>query len=461
MTSKAASSAWVANSALLQGLKQLSLWSLTPTSWTQGSLLTRWGGVGSTWGEGSLLCKVLDSLALVWGVALCLVAPYVETPVIGGILGLGLGLWLLMILTRPLHVTPITLGVLSLWGLTTVSTLCSPALKTSLYGWSLSTAYLVGFVLCSRIAETRRDWLVVAYLVTVAIVGAEGIHQWRSGAVALATWTDQESALKDTTRIYSYLGNPNLLASYLLPAVPLGIIGAIVWKKWALRLLGGVIAALAIFCIVLTYSRGGWLALTVEILALVGLGLGVMPKRLRLFLLGGVLGSISLSILLVPSLQIRLASIFSGRGDSSNNFRITVWDTVLRMIQDHFWLGIGPGNKTFEVIYPYYQRAGYNALGAYSVPLETWVELGFIGLVAFLWLLLIISAQGIRLWFTELPERAWWAGACLIFIIGILVQGLFDTVWYRPQIQTLWWLGVAMLNSLLVRKPAIKKYPPR
>jgi putative inorganic carbon (HCO3(-)) transporter len=387
-------------------------------------------------------------MALGWAIVLFAIAPYVSTGIIGAVLTLGALIWLGMVLTRPLQLTPITLAVLAFWGMTTVAALCSPVLKTSLYGWSLSTLYLVGFALLSRVR--RLSWVIGAYLLTVGIVGLEGLHQWRDGAAALATWVDQESPLKDTTRIYSYLGNPNLLAAYLLPAVPLGLAGVFTWQRWSARLLGGTMALLALFCIGLTYSRGGWLALGFVAVGLMILGLGRLRPMLRLGLSGGVVAILLLVITFIPSIQVRLSSIFSGRNDSSNNFRITVWETVRQMIQDHFWLGIGPGNKTFEAIYPYYQRAGFNALGAYSVPLETWVEVGFIGLIVWLWMLVTIAVWGVGLWFTLPPRQAWWCAAALLFVIGLLVQGLFDTVWYRPQVQTLWWFGVAIINSYAV-----------
>jgi putative inorganic carbon (HCO3(-)) transporter len=30
---------------------------------------------------------------------------------------------------------------------------------------------------------------------------------------------------------------------------------------------------------------------------------------------------------------------------------------------------------------------------------------------------------------------------------GILAHGFFDTVWYRPQVSTLWWLVLGLIAS--------------
>lgn len=441
---------WWAASGLVGGLRGLILWGQATQGWQTG--LT--AGWGAGWAPSSGLCRSIDYLGLGWAVLLVILAPFVPTAVVGAVLLVGAVLWLVMLVTRPLQLTPVTLGVMAFWGITTVAMVCSPSLGTSLYGWGLVTLYLMGYALLSRVLQRYRDAVIAVYLGVVGVVGLEGLRQWRVGAVALATWVDQDSPLKDATRIYSYLGNPNLLASYLIPAVALGAGAALVWRPWWAKVAAGSMAGLAAVCIGLTYSRGGWLALVAMGLLGLGLGLTRVPFKVRVPLVGGLATLVVAVVAVVPAIQIRLLSIFSGRGDSSNNFRITVWNTVGEMIRDHFWLGIGPGNRTFEAIYPYYQRAGFNALGAYSVPLETWVELGVIGLVLFSWLVLLIGGWALGLGLTLKTPARWWAWAGLVLTVGLMVQGLFDTVFYRPEVQILWWLGVALVNSLAVNKEA-------
>ncbi len=44
--------------------------------------------------------------------------------------------------------------------------------------------------------------------------------------------------------------------------------------------------------------------------------------------------------------------------------------------------------------------------------------------------------------------QAMWIIASLASIAGLATQGLVDTVWYRPQINTLWWLCVAIIAAI-------------
>jgi len=167
-------------------------------------------------------------------------------------------------------------------------------------------------------------------------------------------------------------------------------------------------------------------------------------------LLGGAAAFVVVAVLSVDALRTRVMSIFVGREDSSNNFRINVWTAVIDMIKDRPILGIGPGNDAFNMVYPLYQRPNYNALSAYSVFLEVTVEAGLIGLFTFLWLLLVTFTQGWnqlqRLRETQDIQGYWLMGA-LASMAGMLGHGLVDTVWYRPQISTLWWLCMALVAS--------------
>jgi len=116
-------------------------------------------------------------------------------------------------------------------------------------------------------------------------------------------------------------------------------------------------------------------------------------------------------------------------------------------------LGIGPGNKAFNQIYPLYQRSGYSALGTYSVPLEITVETGIVGVVCYGWLVFTVFRQGFlglnRLRSDRESSGLWIIGA-IATLVGMLVHGLVDTVWYRPQVQLLWWLAISIISSFYI-----------
>ena len=49
-----------------------------------------------------------------------------------------------------------------------------------------------------------------------------------------------------------------------------------------------------------------------------------------------------------------------------------------------------------------------------------------------------------------------WLIAAIAGMAGLMAQGLFDTVWYRPQVNTLWWFMVALIASQYQPKAPVK-----
>lgn len=295
-------------------------------------------------------------------------------------------------------------------------------------------------------------------------VALYGLYQYKIGVAPLATWEDP-SVADQATRIYSTLDNPNLLAGYLLPMVPLALSLTMISfskKNWILSLASFALFSTFLVATVLTGSRGGYLGLFAEIASFVAIfclwlwqsKLRAMPKaRVIVFLLPLVLvGAIAAAIHFVPSIEHRITSIFVGREHTSNSFRLNVWAASWRMFLDNWWFGIGPGNKTFRLAYGLYMVSGFDALGTYCVPLEIACELGIFGLASFFALLGAIFARAhLTFWGqNDFKVKAITAGT-ISAVTGLMTQGLFDTVFYRPQVHFIFWLLVAVLVVLSTR----------
>ncbi|MCS7031164.1 MAG: IctB family putative bicarbonate transporter [Gloeomargarita sp. SKYG116] len=427
-------------------------------AWWQTSYLTRWWGQGAAWASRSALAGRWDAILAGW-VALVLVGlPLLSNDQLGVLLLGGVVLWLGSLWWSP----PQGMGVTALlYGVTlTLATAFSPVKRAALVGWVKACLYLSTFGALLRGVRRWGQALMVWHLLVALGVAIVGLRQWFFGAEALATWIDPESPLASTTRVYSVFGNPNLLAAYLVPGVGMSLGCLFAWRTWAQRALALTLVVALSSCLVLTGSRGGWLGLA----AVYGcFGLLVVGGWWRwrkhhplwqqwLFWLGtGCIVAGALAILgRSEQLRLRFLSIFAGRADSSNNFRLNVWAAVLAMIRDYPWLGIGPGNRAFNLIYPLYQRPNFNALGAYSVPLEVAVEAGLVGLSAFV----ALTASILRRSWRNLASRYAYPYPQTFLLMGLLAgmagtmtHGLVDTLWFRPQIQVLWWFNVALVWS--------------
>ncbi|NJM73891.1 MAG: putative bicarbonate transporter, IctB family [Scytonema sp. RU_4_4] len=442
-------------------LSYLPLKEYLRTSYLHRSLV----GMLHSWRQSSLLMQWGETIAAVLLSVVYALAPFVSSDLSGLILLACAGFWVLLTLSDEAtpnapSVTPIHLLVLLYWGIATVATALSPVKKAALTDLRNFTLYLLLFALCARVLRSPRlrQWLMTLYLHISLIVSVYGLRQWFFGAPALATWVDPTSSFSKTTRVYSYLGNPNLLAGYLLPAVVLSIVAVFAWQSWFKKALALTMCVVNGSCLILTFSRGGWIGLVVAVFILIGLlyywwSVQMPPfwrTSLPWILLASLSGVLVFAIVFIEPVRDRFFSIFADRQDSSNNFRRNVWTAVFKMIQDYPITGIGPGHNAFNKIYPIYQLPRYSALSAYSIFLEVIVETGFVGLACFLWLLIVIFNTGLmqlqRLRGIKSVDGFWIMGA-IASLGGTLAHNLVDTVWFRPEVNTTWWLMVGLIAS--------------
>ena len=150
-----------------------------------------------------------------------------------------------------------------------------------------------------------------------------------------------------------------------------------------------------------------------------------------------------------PALINRVESIFAFRTDSSISFRMNVYESVWKMFLDNPFLGIGVGNQNFREIYGLYMKTGYDALGSYCVPLEIAVESGIFALISFVVFLIFIIKYCLKICLNNeksINSKAL-ALSIILLIAATMGHGLFDTIWFRPQLQFLFWTFIAMLNA--------------
>jgi putative inorganic carbon (hco3(-)) transporter len=456
------------------GWQHVSLVDLGVAHWGSSSYLHRIFGVLASWRQGSWFLQWAEPIGAALAVAVFSIAPFVSTGIIGFLLIISAAYWVILTLSDDGEVgsgmTPIHLLIALYWWISTIATALSPVRSAAIEGWSKLTLYILLFALLARVLRSPRlrSTLISVYLLIALIVSVFGMRQWIFGAAALATWVDQESTLVGTTRVYSFLGNPNLLAAYLLPAAVFSAAAIFAWKGWLPKALALLMWGINSACLILTFSRGGWIGFVVAgfvfVLLLVHWFSIYLPRFWRIWALpiglGATAAIVILAVIVVDPLRDRVASMFSGREDSSNNYRINVWMSVIEMIKDRPVLGIGPGNDAFNRVYPRYQQTGYSALSAYSVLLEILVETGIIGLTCFLWLLMATFTQGwvlLQRLRSVASREGFWLMAAIATMLGMLSHGLFDTVWYRPQVSTLWWLMLAIVASYYQPRPIAKK----
>ncbi len=450
--------------------QRITLSDIAPNRWIDASYLHRWVGSLRAWRQQSWLIHWGDEIGAILTALVFVVSPFVSsipglsTETVGMLMIAVATFWVLLTLAddRSGGITPIHITLMVLWGISAVSAGFSPARDLAIGdGLKKSSLYLLLFVMLARLCRSPkiRSWLIGIYLHIALVVSVFGVNQSIYGAKALATWVDPASPLSKATRVYSYIGNPNALGGYLLPAIAFSVAAFVAWRGWVRKTLALVMVLVNIYCLNATLCRGAWIGAVVMLVVATSLVYYWVRPSLPSFWrswalpigLGGIMAVLGLAILAVPSLRDRVSSIFVGSGDSSNNFRINVWKAVQQMIQARPILGFGPGDRVFKTNYPTYQVSPkFSALSAYSIFLETIVEIGFVGFACFIWSIVVTIDCGIR-GLTRLRQNrdveAAWLMAAIASMVGLMCQGFTDTDWYRPAIQTLWWLSVGIIAS--------------
>lgn len=293
--------------------------------------------------------------------------------------------------------------------------------------------------------------------------GVVGVFQNFSQVGEISTWQDVSNINPEDvmTRVYGTLQplNPNLFGGYLVATLPClfgSFILGLLNKKY--KLAAGVLAFIALTSttLILSGCRGAYIGFFVILACFFGFlakfiwqsGKETL-KKLFLSTLGAIAALLIGIVLFVSSIRTRIFSIFAMRGDSSTSFRFNVYHSAMNMAKDNWLLGIGVGNQNFREIYGLYMKTGFDALSSYCVFLEIAVESGVFALIAFLAFLGILGYKAFRFILTSKDLKlVVIVLVALTSILATMVHGLVDTVFFRPQIQFVFWAMVAFVSAI-------------
>lgn len=314
----------------------------------------------------------------------------------------------------------------------------------SLKGFLKTFVYLGFYVSLIHYLKDNKDkikYIFLAYAICVSFESVVAFLQNFASVDEISGWQDMSRLNPEEvmTRVYGTLKpyNPNLFGGYMLACIPALIA---IPKRWAVP-----IAIVASVALMLTGCRGAYIGFFFELIVLGCVIYKYLnPKYKQIFTTAASLCTVGLMtfIMSISALRARIFSIFAMRSDSSNSFRFNVYNSCIDMFKDNWLLGIGVGNQNFREIYGLYMKTGFDALSAYNIYLEIAVESGIFALITFVGFVGMI----IKYAFKNLSNL--YVLAALISITGILIHGMVDTVFFRPQIQFTFWVMAAVVRSL-------------
>lgn len=258
------------------------------------------------------------------------------------------------------------------------------------------------------------------------------------------------------TRVYGSLKpyNPNLFGGYMLAVLPATL--TLVYlpllnKHYKTALFGFTCFVMSASAIVMTGCRGAYIGLFTELVLFALITYKFLKPRLKKIFIS-ICTAFSMliffAILSTASLRARIFSIFAMRSDSSNSFRFNVYHSCLDMFKDNWLLGIGVGNQNFREIYGLYMKTGFDALSAYNIYLETAVESGIFALIAFLGFIVSNISAAVKYILRRKNVNVIYLAIALTSLLGMLIHGFVDTVFFRPQIQFIFWIMTGIIRVI-------------
>ena len=368
---------------------------------------------------------------------------------------------LLFVKGEKLEATKAEIWLLAYFMLVVVSLAGSSLFALSLKGFIKTFIYLGFYLSIAHFLKNNKDKIFPIFLtigLCISFEGLMGFLQNFAHVEEISTWQDVSKLNPEEvmTRVYGTLKpyNPNLLGGYFVAGIPAlyAVVAALfIDKKYNFAILGGICALLSSVALFLTGCRGSYIGMMVILggtFLVSAKYLWQNYKAIYISIVGGCVALMTSAILLSASIRARILSIFAMRQDSSNSFRFNVYQSSFNMFKENWLLGIGCGNKNFREIYGIYMRTGFDALSAYNIFLEIAVESGIFALIAFLGFIITNIVDGVRIILKSTDtKQVIFLSAAVISICALMVHGLVDTVFFRPQLQFIFWTMAAVISA--------------
>jgi O-antigen ligase len=378
---------------------------------------------------------------------------------LGAIGGLGLSVtticlgilyvfWFKDLLTRA-HSLPDNLFRLSLplmvyFGFVALSTVVAKDIALSFFELALLFQNLLLFVYIVGTLKTHDDFIFVVTMLLISVILESVImfsliilgHGFEFAGIA--------ARIDSGMRVSGTFGSPNYAGIFfeLLLAPAIAVLFTRIGKPY--KFLATIAFILGSISLVLTFSRGGWLAFLFSVLVLCVFSWKRGWLKPSFFIATGI----ALAILILFFHDAIFTRIF-GYDFGSAYSRLPLMKLAFNMIKDHPLLGVGINN--FSVRIEEYDPGGIWIHVVHNKYLLVAAETGFISLIPFLWFLLATLRRGWEI--TKFNGRliSPLALAFTAAFLGSMIHMLVDVYHGRPALQLLLLIAgliAAMYNSV-------------
>jgi O-antigen ligase len=287
---------------------------------------------------------------------------------------------------------------------------------------SIFSAFTMCFITVTLIDNKKR--LNRVFLVAIGSMGLASLYVIRE-------WQKWHSISADFRGWGGMSGDPNYFTMGAIMWLPIAVFLARSGNRWE-RIYSKVATLVILVAVVLSASRGGFIGLSVSLLYL------LMRSKRR------VRNAILVTVIAVPLLTLFPASplrrlVKPSAGDTqAANIRLALWGAGLQMVQQNPLSGIGIGQFK-PAVRAYLPDPTYDFI-AHNTYLEAAAELGVLGLLAFVGMLIASLLALRRVVNGDTSEDGYFRNTALAMQAGIIaysVQAFFISTWT----ERMFWFG--------------------
>jgi len=360
----------------------------------------------------------------------------------------------------------------------TISIFISPDLRAAAGIWK---AYflepILFFTVFITTVKTRKDLEKVFYALGVLVLGISIFAIWQKitgELIPVPMWRPAA-----TRRVTTFFTSPNAIGLLVGPIIVL-YFGWLVEKIKDLRLKIKVLKPYNFNLSTFNLKSSYYLLIVIFQLAVIILGLlsivfarsrasGVAVIMAFIFILfftwskkwTAILAGLGIIIiLLLPTSRSFVLSLATFKVPSGST-RLLLWEGTAKMLEDHPIFGAGLSGF-WQVYQPYrLPKQTESLIYPHNIILNFWSEIGLLGLIAMIWIIVKYFKQGHRLVISppRFAERGWGHSSSVIsnkiliitllaVMTEIIVHGFVDAPYFKNDLSVLFWLFIGMMVVL-------------
>lgn len=232
------------------------------------------------------------------------------------------------------------------------------------------------------LSKEKNRALLLIVLSAGAITALYGLYQYLTGVPNPPHWLDKDLEV-GLSRAFSFLGSPNAFAAYGVLLLPLALAFMLRQSyRWYHQAIFATLALLIAAGIFSSLTRAAWVALLPALMLF-----GILIKKTRLML--GLLVILLIMASLSSPVRTRFLNLFSDQYQQKSemggrNYR---WNLAWSIFDESPLFGRGPGSYGGAVAY---RAQAFQGLYVDNYYLQILSNFGFLGFMAFLWILIEI-----------------------------------------------------------------------